>query len=216
MIEIKEFTQAVKYTKNADCTTYATIPSLTKMLGCRRIEVMQYLEDHPDLVHTEERFRSKTVNEKTYPPVGKPYNIKVAARGASLGLCIIDAYERPELNPWNELWLKETIKKYSKTVWVSEWSNYGQIEGLFLARTSRPSSLKENELYKDNRRNDFLWKNTEEKLEAAKTLGATFETTYYIGGFGDCSQHKIPYGINQKGIQMLRDNRWTVILPETN
>lgn len=215
MIKTEEFAKGVEYAKKAGCLPYATIPALSKMLGRKNFEVMEYLEEHPDLVHTEERFAPKTITVTDRFPGStfKPIKRQVQTKGKSLGLCIIEAYRSKEENPWTEEWLKKTIRKYEKTIWVAEWDNYGLIEGLYLPRTNRSTELKENELFKDNHRNDFLWKNTPEKLEAAKALGATFETTYYIGGFGDCSNHHIEYAIESKGIQILKDNGWTVIMP---
>lgn len=194
MISTKSFTQAFEFAKQADCRNFATIQSMCRMLGCKPFSVMEYLNANPRLVHCEERFTK-----------GGQKSLK------SLGLCICEAYESVEQNPWEPEWLEWAKEHYKKTVWVSEWNNYGVIEGYFLAIDRRPDNLTEKEIFADNRKNKFLWGNTPEKLETCRALGATKQATFYIGGMGDCTSHDIPYAIISEGIKLLEKKGWTVM-----
>lgn len=194
LISIESFNKAFNFAKQADCRDFATIQSMCRMLGCKPFAVMEYINTYPQLVHCEERFENR-------PKGGKK----------SLGLCVCGAYTSAEQNPWEPEWLKWAKKHYRKTVWVSEWNNYGVIEGHYLAEDTRPKNLREGEIYIDNRKNEFIWRNTHEKLEACKALGATKETKFFIGGYGDCSENNIPYAIASEGIKILEENGWNVI-----
>lgn len=99
----KEFAHAVEMTKKAECKPYATLPALKRMLACRPLDIMDFMEQHPDLVHAEQRSETKYVKERmSIPGTNRAYYDAVEKIGRNLGLCIIDAFETAEENPWTE------------------------------------------------------------------------------------------------------------------
>ena len=106
-------------------------------------------------------------------------------------------------NPFNDEWLEKTMRQYEKTVWISAWDNYGQIEGHYLAEDARPSSLSSEKVFKDHRNNTFLWRNTAQKLAQCEALGATFRKT--------CYSHEVRYAIDAEGVKKLEAAGWTVV-----
>ena len=213
MITPTDFERAVGYVKRADCRSFATLDATAKMLGVRKFDVMTYLEQNPKLVVCSEHHDSTQVVKPSYRPfdgkrIGRHYETRITKR---YGLCIDDAFASVEENPFNDEWLEKTMRQYEKTVWISAWDNYGQIEGHYLAEDARPSSLPSGEVFKDHRKNTFLWRNTAEKLAQCKALGATFKKTFYFGGLGDCSSHEVRYAVDAEGVKKLEAAGWTVI-----
>ncbi len=197
----KEFAHAVEMAKKAECKSYATLTAIKRMLSCKPIDVMDFIETHPELVHTEQRFETRTVKSR------------------SLGLCVIEAYESEELNPWTEAGLQYLIKEHEHTVWISDINNYGQIIGSAIHEDTIPKDewgikkYKDGERPADARKATWLWRNTHEKLDAISRLQASYNKTFWMGGLGDSYAVKENFAINSNGIKILRDNGWTVIEP---
>lgn len=213
----KEFAHAVKMTMKAECKPYATLPALKRMLACRPLDIMDFIEQHPDLVHAEQRSETKVIKVKVpLPGTGRYYWSTEARDGKNLGLCVIEAFETPEDNPWTEAGLQKLIEENRKTVWVSEVNDYGQILGEVLREDTIPTSdyglpkYRDGERPADARRAPWLWRNTKEKLEALKKIGAVSEKTFWMGGFGDSYSRKEPYSLSDEGIKILEAEGWTL------
>ena len=204
-----DIVKAVALCKKADCKPYVTIPSLQKMLGCKRLDIVSYIDENPDLFHCEERFRDKyvTIYENIF---GKKFRRKERVNGDSLGLCIIEAYSSPEKNPWAETGLKDLIKRNARTIWISEVNNYGQIEGHTVQEDKKPSDLKSGEQYKNNLKNTWLWRNTHEKVQELLDKGIIKRRKFWMGGIGD-SYSVEGNEITSEGVKALEAEGWTVI-----
>ena len=217
-ISPKEFAHAVAMTKKAEVKGYATLPALKKMLGCRPLDIMDFIEEHPDLVHTEPRCETKIVKVRMpLPGTGRSYWSTEARDGKSLGLCIIDAYECAEDNPWTEAGLQKLITTHTKTVWASKVDNYGEILGEVLREDTIPKDSYGRLEYPDGKRPadarkaEWLWRNTHEKLETLKSLGAVKNHKYWMGGVGDAYSRDEPFSLSAEGIKILEANGWTLI-----
>lgn len=213
----KEFAHAVAMTKKAECVPYATLPALKKMLACRPLDIMDFIEAHPDLIHTEQRHETKYVKVRIpMPGTGRSYWSTTTRDGKNLGLCVIEAFETPEDNPWTEAGLQKLIEKNRKTVWASEVNDYGQILGEVLRPNTIPTGdygqlkYRDGERPADARKAPWLWRNTKEKLEALRDIGAVSEKTYWMGGFGDSYSRKEPYSLSAEGIKILEAAGWTL------
>jgi len=213
MFDIKDFSKAVILLKNGKCRDFVTVPDLARALGARQIDILAFIDENPRLVHTEERFREKTKTVKVAgwgALRGQSWTEQRKMNGASLGLCVIDAFERIEDNPWNPEWLEKVQRDYAKTLWLSEVNNYGEILGQCFTETKKNSALAYGQVYANNLRNDWLWRNTREKLEAAKALGGCFEKTFVMGGYGDSYERREPYATDARGLEILRNAGWTI------
>lgn len=213
----KEFAHAVEMTKKAECMPYATLPALKRMLACRPLDIMDFMEQHPDLVHAEQRSETKLVKVKIpMPGTGRSYWSTETRDGKNLGLCVIEAFETPEDNPWTEAGLQKLIEENSKTVWASDVNDYGQILGEVLREDTIPKDSYGRLEYPDGkrpadaRRAPWLWRNTKEKLEALKKIDAVSEKTFWMGGFGDSYSRKEPYSLSDEGIKILEAEGWTL------
>ena len=205
---------AVRLVKKETCRGFATVADTAKMLGVRKMDVLLYMEQYPKLFHAEQRHRVKHVKVTVHgwgALRGQKWKEDRVVDGASLGLCFIEAYTTPEDNPWNPEWLVAAKEKYTKTLWLTGVNNYGDILGYCFTEDKRPSSLQEGQVYADNRQNPWLWRNTHEKLEAAKALGGCKEKSYIMGSFGDSYHRNEPYGVTAESRAILESAGWTLL-----
>ena len=204
----EEFVRAVGFVKKADCRGFATIDATAKMLSVRKFDVMTYIEENPLLVRCTEHTDYKVVSV----PLRNPFNGKTVGRTTEMrvakryGLCIDEAFCHVEDNPWNPEWLERQIRLNEKTVYATAFDNYGEIQGHYLSE-----DLPSDKLFEDNRKNVWLWRNTRAKLEAARALGATRETTFWFGGAFDATRRVKPFAIDSEGVCLLENNGWTVV-----
>lgn len=117
-----------------------------------------------------------------------------------MGACLFDVYLLPEDNPKTEEWLQKQIVEKAKYIYISEFNNYGCIEGYFVVIDKEDSS---------NKNKEWLWRNTEQKVKAIESLGVTHKRTFYFGGYGDCIEHPVEYAISSDGLQKLKQAGWT-------
>lgn len=209
-ITIDDIITAVRLVKQDTCQDYATTAAVAKMLGARKMDVLLFIEQNPKLVHTEERFRKKAA-QRTILIGGRTVKESRMVDGASLGLCITEAFPDAASNPWNAEWLEAAQVRLSRTLWLSEVNNYGEILGECFHEDIHPKDIPQNMVFKDNRRNDWIWRNTREKLEAAKALGGCFERTFVMGGYGDSYERREPYAVTAETVDILTKNGWTLI-----
>jgi len=199
MIEIKEFVQAVEYVKRAECVSYARLESIKKMLGCRLIDVMDYIDRHPMLVYLEERYKYKD-KIVTSIVAGCRFKDTVKVKIGSLGLCVIDAFMQTSDNWWTDEGLESMIEKNKNRIWVDEDSYYVPL-GLYIDKDVKPDSLKSDERYKDARQCCWLWRNTEEKIKKILDSGIAKPGFYWHGGYNDA--YKSEHDIVVNDIQLL-------------
>lgn len=202
--------KAISLCKKANCKDYVTLQSLQKMLEVKRLTLMSYIDDHPKLFHCEEKFKTKYVKVKRTIAGLKPYYSSEATKGESLGLCILDAYPSAEDNPWTEEGLRHLIEMNARTIWVSAINDYGTIIGHSINEDKRPTNLKSNEQYKDNRKNPWLWRNTHDKVQEILDKGFIKPRKFWMGGIGD-SYSVDGNEITSDAIQELEADGWTVI-----
>ena len=205
-ITIEDFVTAVRLVKKDTCQSYATTQAIARMLGAKKMDVLLFMEENPRLLHVSEHFKPKYVKVRIG---GETWTQE--RRGASLGLCVDEAYATPEENPWNPEWLAGARQRYAKTLWLSNVNNYDQIIGRCFNEDMRPSGKPDGFVFDDNRENTWLWRNTKEKLEAAKALGACAPYTFWKGGFSDSYKDERPYAVSAKGLSILKDNGYNII-----
>lgn len=113
--------------------------------------------------------------------------------------------------------LRHLIESNAKTVWASNVDNWGQILGEILHPDTIPTGdygqlkYRDGQRPADARKAPWLWRNTKEKLEALKAIGAVSEKTYWMGGFGDSYSRKEPYSLSAEGIKILEAEGWKLI-----
>ncbi len=115
-----------------------------------------------------------------------------------MGACLFDVYLLPEDNPKTEEWLQKQIVEKAKYIYISEFDNYGCIEGYFIVIDKEGSS---------NKNKEWLWRNTEQKVKKIQSLGATHKATFYFGGYGDYTEHPVEYAISSDGLQKTKTSR---------
>lgn len=212
MFTIEEFVKAVKLTKKADCVDFATLPSLRKTLSCTRLELLEWIDEHPQLIHTEERFHKKhqKIRVRGWGALqGQSWTETRIVDGHSFGLCVIEAFEKEEDNPWTEKGLAKLIKDYEKTIWLSKVDNYGEILGDSIQTDKHPSDIPSGKRYPDARKCPWLWRNTEEKIERLLSDVPLKIKSFWIGGFGDCYERK-ELAVSSAEADEMRAKGWTV------
>jgi hypothetical protein len=208
----KEFAKAVAYAKKASGHPFATLSDIKKMLSCRPMDVMDFIETHPGLVHCEHRHETKAVRVKVrLPGTNKWYWSTDMRNGKSLGLCVIETFETEEDNPWTEKGLQKLIDDNARTVWVSVVDNYGHHIGQALREDKVNDDYRYGGRPQDARKAAWLWRNTRNKLEATKAAGATKDKTFIMGGFMDSYERKEEFSIDEDGIKLLEKDGWTVV-----
>lgn len=177
-MDIQEVKRRFDLLKMANNERYCLLSELAKELKVRKTDLMQLVIDNPKL------FRKGSVEKK----------------GKNMGACLFDVYLLPEDNLKTEEWLQKQIVEKAKYIYISEFDNYGCIEGYFIHIDKESDSSK----YKE-----WLWRNTEQKVKAIESLGATHKRTFYFGRYGDCTAHPVEYAISSEGLQKLKQAGWT-------
>ncbi len=177
-MDIQEIKRRFELLKMANNERYCLLSELAKELKVRKTDLMQFVIDNPKL------FRKGSVEKK----------------GKNMGTCLFDVYLLPEDNPKTEEWLQKQIVEKAKYIYISEFDNYGCIEGYFVVIDKEDSS---------NKNKEWLWRNTEQKVKEIQKLGATHKNTFYFGGYGDCTEHPVEYAISSDGLQKLKQAGWT-------
>ncbi len=204
----EEIIKAISLCKKADCKDYVTLQSLQKMLEVKRMTLMAYIDEHPELFHCEERFKPKYVKVKNTVNIRgvKPFYTSELTRGESLGLCVIEAYHTAQENPFTNEGLRHLIDANKKTIWISAVDDYGVVIGHVINESKRFSDL---EQYEDNRKNTWLWRNTHEKVQEILDKGYIKPKRFWKGGIGD-SYYVDGNEITTDGVKALEADGWTV------
>lgn len=187
-MDIKEIKKRTELLQKANMESVVLISSVAKELGAKVTDLMEYITDNPKLFQTDTVWTYRSKNG---------YKIRNKAKG----LGIKNVYLHANENPDTEEWLIRKIIESQKTIWISEWSNYGTIEGMYVSVDT------ERELDSSKK---HLWRNTPEKIKKLQELGILKSGQFYLGGFGDCSVHKEECVITEDGIRELEELGWTV------
>lgn len=185
--------------KKANLQDSVLVKDLAKEINVRVTDLMQFILNNPKLFSTKEIWSLKRKTSYYYV-CGKKYKDTKLVRDKLKGLGISEAYLRAEDNFRTDEWLEKQKREYRKTIWVSKWDNYGTIEGEYINGETDDSEYRYH-----------LWRNTHEKIDKLRDMGVLFETSFFIGGFGDCSEHKCDTAINSNGKKKLEEDGWTVI-----
>lgn len=151
------------------------ITDLAKELGIRKTVLMDFINENCKLFNTFYSSKAKKESDKV--------------------LLIKGVYLNAEDNPITKEWLFKKILDNQKYIYISEWNNYGSVEGYFV------------EVDKEGK--EASWRNSKDKIQYLKDEGILIENTFYIGGFGDCSRHKIDTAITEEGLKRLEELGWT-------
>lgn len=200
-MEIQEIKRRVDLLKQVTQQKTVLISDVAKELKTRQTDLMTFIEDNPKLFHLEPVWSWKKETYYNHMPWGKVKNQRTV-QDKCKGLGITEAYLRPEDNFRTNEFITLMQREKAKTVWVSEWNNYGRIEGHYIAE--------DNHSKKDEHRYN-LWRNTADKIQQLRDLGILFETTFYIGGAFDYNPYKKDTAITQEGADKARSLGWTII-----
>lgn len=187
-MDIEEIKRRVDLLKMANNKKYCLIPELAKELKVSKTDLMQFVLDNPKLFHTD--------NQWTYKVMPRSQTV---VKNKNLGLGIEQVYLLPEDNFRTEEWLQKQIIDKAKYIYISEFNNYGQIEGYYIG-TDEES---------DSKYKEWLWRNAEAKVKEVQSLGVLHKSTFYMGGFGDSSAYPVDYAISPDGLDKLTQAGWT-------
>lgn len=200
-MDIVEVKKRFDLYKMATKQNVVAITDLAKELKVRVTDLMEFINDNPKLFITEECWSYKNKTEYSYV-FGHKCKNTIRVKDKCKGLGLTNVYLTAEENYTTNEWLIKKIEDNEKTIWVSAWDNYGTIEGYYV----RGDYEDKNDKY-----NSFLWRNTASKINELKELGILYDTTFYIGGFGDCTEHKSSTAINKEGMKKAEELGWTII-----
>lgn len=197
-MNIAEIKRKFELLKQVNGSTLLLISELAKELKVRKTDLMQFVIDNPKLFHTETKY---SYRKESYinTVAGQMFRDTRYVVHKNLGLGIANVYLHPEDNFRTEEWLQKQIEDKAKYIHVSEFDNYGRIEGYYIGIDKESNSK-----YREH-----LWRNTEAKLKELKDLGVVSCGAFYLGGFGDCSKHSFDYTITPSGLSRLKEEGWT-------
>ena len=185
--------------KTATLQRAILIKDIAKELKESTTDLMQFVLDNPKLFATEEVWSYKN-KPHYYYICGRKCKETISVKDKLKGLGIAEVYLSAEDNFRTDEWLEKQIRLYSKTIWLSKWDNYGTIEGEYVSEDTEEGGRK----FK-------YWRNTPEKIAELKELGVLYTTTFFYGGFGDCSPHECNTAINKTGKEIAEKEGWTII-----
>lgn len=182
--------------KKANVSNYVTLVELAKEIKQPKTKVMQFIDENSKLFILSHRWqpKDKVVTKNLF--TGRKYKDTIQVRGKDLGTCIEEAFNKADENYMNIEWIERMKTEKSKYLYVSEADNYGYIEGYYF-------DLDVNEKAKYR---EYLWRNTQSKLDAIKDFVGTRRFT--IGGFGDSSSYEKKYAISLENINKLKSLGW--------
>lgn len=199
-MDIKEIKQKTELIQQLNARSYALVKEVAKSMKVQDVDLMQFINDNPKLFYVEIIYKYKTKNVTRYvSPFDKntKYNESVSVKDGVIGKGIKFVYNSAVENWRTEEWLAMMIEKNKTHIAISQWDNYGHIEGLYVSLSQIGEMRK------------HIYLNTPEKLEQIRSFGLLKKATFFIGGFGDCSSHQIDTAINHEGLESLKELGWT-------
>lgn len=116
----------------------------------------------------------------------------------NLGLAITDVYLNAYENPATEEWLEKKINDYQNYIYVNEIDYYGSIQGYYIVIDTE----------KESNNREYLWRNTQEKLNRLVKQGLVCKHTFCVGGIGDCYNRVCEYALLHDWENKLKENGW--------
>lgn len=200
-MDIQEIKQRVDLLKQVTQQRTVLISDVAKEMKVRQTDLMIFVNENPGLFHTEPVWTYKKEAYYEHTPFGK-YKSSRSVQDKCKGLGINEAYLSAEDNFRTDEFVALMQREMAKTVWVSDWDNYGVIEGHYVAE----------DIPKDKDEHRYhLWRNTADKISQLKNLGILYGTTFYIGGAFDCNHYKKDTAITKEGADKARSLGWTII-----
>lgn len=197
-MDIAEIKRRVDLIKIANNKKYCLVPELAKELKVSKTDLMQFILNNPKLfyINNQWSYKYKVVYRSV---AGVKFKDTDRIKNKNLGLGIEQVYISPEDNFRTKEWLQKQITEKAKYIHISEFSNYGYIEGYYICIDKES----------DSEYREWIWRNTESKVKEIQSLGVLHENTFYIGGFGDCSVYSVDYAISTDGLEKLKQAGWT-------
>lgn len=197
-MDIQEIKKRVDLIKMVNNSRYCLISELAKELKVRKTDLMQFIIDNPKLFYTENKWSYK---DKVYYEYvcGNKVKMSNSVKNKNLGLGIEEVYLSPEDNFRTEEWLQRQVIEKAKYIHISEFDNYGIIEGYYICIDKEDDSI-----YRK-----WIWRNTEAKIKEIESLGILHKATFYFGGYSDCTPHSFDYTITVNGLEKLKQEGWT-------
>ncbi len=197
-MNIAEIKRKFELLQQVNSSKLCLISELAKELKVSKTDLMQFVIDNPKLFHTETKYSYKT---KSYITTicGHKFRDTKKVENKNLGLAIADVYLSTEDNFRTDEWLQKQIIEKAKYIHISEFDNYGRIEGYYIRVDEENNSE-----YREH-----IWRNTLAKIKEIQSLGFTHKGVFYYGGFGDCAKCYFDYIITPNELGSLKSTGWT-------
>lgn len=184
--------------KMANASDFCLVSELAKELKASKTDLMQFVLENPKLFHTENKYSFKS---KSYTTTicGTRFKDTKRVKDKPLGLGIVEVHLSPEHNFRTEEWLQRMIVEKGKYIHISEFDNYGIIEGYFIKIDEENNSE-----YREH-----IWRNTKTKVKEIQSLGITYNKAFYYGAYGDFSKCIVDYAIDPDGLEALKNAGWS-------
>ena len=161
MMDIKHIKRIFELLCKANAEKFVLLSEMCKEMRMSKTDFMQFIEDNPKLFSTGQVLKNP----------GKPYQ-------KNSGLAIKNVYLDASENPTTDEWLNKMIEEKKTVIHVDSVDNYGNIMGYYLTI--------DNEKYSKNK--EYIWRNTQEKLNYLKQKGIVGKRKFVMGFFGDCGE----------------------------
>lgn len=176
-ITIEAVIRIVELLKKANNASFAFVYEIAREMGVRKTDLTEFVLQRPSLFITGNHTK---------------------------GMYVKHAFASVEQNPWTEQWLKKTQEKNRKTLYLRQWDCYGQKEEYYVNQDEVFYNLSKD---KSNIERPWLWRNTEEKMNAFLATGHFHEG---IGSVDTWSGTKLPHCLNSNEMKALIDEGWTL------
>lgn len=200
-MEIQEIKRRVELLQKVTQKRIVLITDVAKELKVRATDLMIFIQDNPGLFHTDQVWTYKKESYYEHTPFGK-YKTSRTVKDKCKGLGIEEVYLDANENFRTDEFIARMQKEKAKTIWVSDWNNYGTIEGHYVEPDKEDP--------KDEHRY-HLWRNTGRKIRELQRLGILTEDTFYHGGAFDCNEYKKDTAITPVAAERARSLGWTVV-----
>ena len=176
-IDIHKVIRVVDLLKQVNNANSCLVSEVAKEMGVKKTDLMEFINE----------------NTKLFLTVNSP-------KGKSIRY----AYPSAECNHYTEEWLAKAKRDYAKTIYVSQWNCYGQLENYYV--TQDANSIYDNSCSFEDKK--YLWRNTAEKMDAFIKSGHFFAG---IGSTGMFTGTSLPYCLKVEHMKALVDEGWTII-----
>lgn len=197
-LDLRTVIDTVALLKKANCESWVLLSELAKELKVNKTTLMRFIEVN-------------SAHFVTGAPSLKAYKMK------NPGLVIFDVFRNLEDNYTRPEFLRKQQEKYKDTLWVSEYGAYGRVDGYYVAEDMNRNKDDSGKIqdWEDHRKNRHLWRNTADKMKRLEASGH-----YRKSHFFDLTEGRTPvrfdHVVTKEDMQALRDEGWTIMLPDKN